>query len=403
MASQPNSNASLLKVPSNAAAAAGEDSKGNTVFHDFLGKGCAPDSSSPAAAAAVRPPLFEPYPVASSASLGASSCGPVSNTSDMCSGPQTSYPFSGSKRCNSDSNMVSCKDRFPAAQPDSHVMKLLRSGAGGERCRGSPYNEESPLGVHNPMRPLSPSLSMGGATRNYSTTTTSKWVPVNPVPALQYPSHAAQVAPFGYQTPPNRFSRDTNAVAGPSLISQTAADEGSRTGIKGSGVLRMSDRALSGVPLTVPKQNFGIQSSDPAESSNPRHGVGSTGRQMTIFYNGQAHVFDDVHPSKADLIMALAGSNGGSWSTTYSPKSTPPNEGEMGSGSSALLRELQGRSSSLRLNSNRPFGSSDQSFLPPGHHHLHHHYKGGGKSKESRSGYQVGGEGVVLHGEKNVE
>lgn len=320
-------------------------------------------------------------------------------------GPQTSYPFSGSKRCNSDSNMVSCKDRFPAAQPDSHVMKLLRSGAGGERCRGSPYNEESPLGVHNPMRPLSPSLSMGGATRNYSTTTTSKWVPVNPVPALQYPSHAAQVAPFGYQTPPNRFSRDTNAVAGPSLISQAAADEGSRTGIKGSGVLRMSDRALSGVPLTAPKQNFGIQSSDPAESSNPRHGVGSTGRQMTIFYNGQAHVFDDVHPSKADLIMALAGSNGGSWSTTYSPKSTPPNEGEMGSGSSALLRELQGRSSSsLRLlNSNRPFGSSDQSFLPPGHHHLHHHYKGGGKSKESRSGYQVGGEGVVLHGEKNVE
>jgi hypothetical protein len=44
---------------------------------------------------------------------------------------------------------------------------------------------------------------------------------------------------------------------------------------------------------------------------------------MTIFYGGQAHVFDDVHPNKADVIMALAGSSGGSWSTglSHKPKS----------------------------------------------------------------------------------
>jgi len=41
---------------------------------------------------------------------------------------------------------------------------------------------------------------------------------------------------------------------------------------------------------------------------------------LTIFYAGQAHVFDDIHPNKADAILALAGSNGRSWSTTYSPR-----------------------------------------------------------------------------------
>lgn len=70
----------------------------------------------------------------------------------------------------------------------------------------------------------------------------------------------------------------------------------------------------------------------------------SSTKQMTIFYGGQAHVFDDVHPNKvillslclntfifklymnanvslqADVIMALAGSSGGSWSTDLSHK-----------------------------------------------------------------------------------
>ncbi|CAH9107349.1 unnamed protein product [Cuscuta epithymum] len=361
-----------------------EELKGNTIYHDFLGKGCAPDFS-PAASSSVRPPFLEPYPVASCASLGVFSgggCGPVSTASDMCSGPQSSYAaFSGSKRCSSDSNMVSCKDRFPAIQPDSlassHVMKLLRSGAGGEKCRASSHNEEPSLRGHDPMRPFSSSPSMG-ATRTYSTTSTSKWVPLNPLTALKYPPHTTQVVPFGYQTPPNRFSRDTN-TASRLLISQAAADEGSRTGIKGSGVLRMSDRTLSEVPLSVTKQNSGIRTSDPAESPNPGYRVGPTGHQMTIFYNGQAHVFDDVHPSKADLIMALAGSNGGSWSTTYGLKSVltrgMSDTADMGSGSmsmaaAAILGDLQGRSSSspssLPLDSSRPFDES--SFIPPGNH-----------------------------------
>lgn len=43
------------------------------------------------------------------------------------------------------------------------------------------------------------------------------------------------------------------------------------------------------------------------ESSHLFHdsqrGVASTGRQMTIFYGGQAHVFDDVHPNKVCLDL----------------------------------------------------------------------------------------------------
>lgn len=44
--------------------------------------------------------------------------------------------------------------------------------------------------------------------------------------------------------------------------------------------------------------HFGINSS--------QHGLTSASRQMTIFYGGQAHVFDDVHPHKvrSDLHMA---------------------------------------------------------------------------------------------------
>lgn len=74
--------------------------------------------------------------------------------------------------------------------------------------------------------------------------------------------------------------------------------------------------------------------------------------------------------------MALAGLNGGSWSTTYAPKSAArpssiencmgSGESEMGIGSGmGLLRELQGRSS-LRVGCSHASGSGDQISLPPG-------------------------------------
>lgn len=36
-----------------------------------------------------------------------------------------------------------------------------------------------------------------------------------------------------------------------------------------------------------------------------RQGSSSTGSQMTIFYGGQAHVFDNVHPNKVCLLLYL--------------------------------------------------------------------------------------------------
>ncbi|KAM0065208.1 putative TIFY/JAZ family protein [Helianthus debilis subsp. tardiflorus] len=40
-------------------------------------------------------------------------------------------------------------------------------------------------------------------------------------------------------------------------------------------------------------------------------------------------MFDDFHPNKADVNITLAGSNGGSWSTSFLPNSSlKPYDGE---------------------------------------------------------------------------
>lgn len=71
--------------------------------------------------------------------------------------------------------------------------------------------------------------------------------------------------------------------------------------------------------------------------------------------------------------MALAGSNGASWSTTYSPKSTRPageshkatGEVETGKASSiAFLREYRGRS--VPSTSNQGVSLGDQISIPAG-------------------------------------
>ena len=71
---------------------------------------------------------------------------------------------------------------------------------------------------------------------------------------------------------------------------------------------------------------------------------------------------------QADVIMALAGSNGGSWSTTFSPKSTvkpvgestPNGENEtVVAGNSMFPREFRGRLS-LAGNPCQGFGSGDR-------------------------------------------
>ncbi|KAH9293786.1 hypothetical protein KI387_012003, partial [Taxus chinensis] len=114
----------------------------------------------------------------------------------------------------------------------------------------------------------------------------------------------------------------------PSSLSRPAADEGSRTGLQISGlgslvnnVPRSTADRSTGVPgISVSRTKFSSQSAGSDSSIlKSRQVSASASRQLTVFYGGQAHVFDDVPAVKADAIMALAGSNGRSWSTTYSP------------------------------------------------------------------------------------
>ncbi|PNT33588.1 hypothetical protein POPTR_006G247500v4 [Populus trichocarpa] len=362
------------------------------MFHDFLGMKGTTDSP------VVLAPKNKDGSPSASASLGASSGGgrgPLSSTSDLASerqagnhlegipfygprsdisGPEISNRLAGSKRSNSDSAFTGSRDGIPQMAHDSieslHLMKMLKNGGGRERPRRS--NDDEVFYGMQPMRPSSASLILQPSAGSRLDANVSKQDRSIPMGIGAYPPRGGQFVPFTHQVPTNRF-RDTNA--GPSIVSQSAADEGSRTGIKGPGILSsinagsgISEKNSSrGLP-SGGKPKTGIHISEP-ESSNPssRQGLTSASRQMTIFYGGQAHVFDDVHPNKADVIMALAGSNGGSWSTTYSPKPTA-SQGSESYMTSGGEYELRGRLS-VTGNATRGVGSSDRISTPTGGHH----------------------------------
>eukprot|EP00250_Pteridium_aquilinum_P005688 c15742_g1_i1 orf=261-1487(+) len=122
------------------------------------------------------------------------------------------------------------------------------------------------------------------------------------------------------------------------LVPRHPADEGSRTGLKGSsaGILLNSNPStpLPGANHTNPSPGRSKSWSQSAGSESmyvaSQQTTTPTSRQLTIFYGGQAHVFDDVPSDKADAIMTLAGSSGRSWSTMYNPR---PKASMRGSGS----------------------------------------------------------------------
>lgn len=158
----------------------------------------------------------------------------------------------------------------------SFVLYQLLRYSGGERSR-RPHDDEASFGMHQ-MRPISASFISQPSAGVRTDTNPSKWDRANPGPgpgpALQYPPRSGQVMPFGYQGQPNRF-KDSNV--GPTLMSQTAADEGSRTGIKGSGILSsinaagtMAGRQPAGVLIRSGKQKSGVGISEPESSTTPR-------------------------------------------------------------------------------------------------------------------------------------
>ncbi|GFY88846.1 hypothetical protein Acr_06g0007860 [Actinidia rufa] len=279
-----------------------KDEVNPAIFHDFLGRKCAADSStaeassSPAASGGGRGPI----PAASDLGFerqvashleGVPFYGPRSDLT----GTEISNRFAGNKRTNSDSAFKrSSREGFPKVGPDSldggHLMKMLRN-ARGEQPRCS-HNEAMLFGM-NPTRPTPTSCVLQPPSVSRTDATVSKWeraMPLNASPMMQYHPRVGQVVPYT-QIPSNRF-KDANA--GPSVLSQAAADEGG-----------VPDRNPPGVLMSGSKQKSGTHNSDPESLTLPsRHGLASASCQMTIFYGGHAHVFDDVHPNKVCFLLA---------------------------------------------------------------------------------------------------
>jgi hypothetical protein len=150
-------------------------------------------------------------------------------------------------------------------------------------------------------------------------------------------------------------SRDNNTGMSPPIITRPAADEGSQTGLKGSSLLAglinnnnstpAVPAAGSSGPPPLPRRPVKPSpsggSADSILPSTTRQGPPpATRKLLTIFYGGQAHVFDDVPSNKAEAILAMAGSHGKSWSSTYSPRpaASVPDSAQEGS-LSALEKE----------------------------------------------------------------
>lgn len=408
---QINSGTNIARIKSSAAISisTGDELKlGGSVFHDFLGEGSVPDSSPAVGtfAGKVRQPS-ESSPSAS-VSVGASSGGgrgPISSTSDLgsdrpaggpfegvpCYGPRSDFigpekpnVLVGMKRSYSNSFAATSAERFPSDSVERSI-KLLRN-TGGDRPR-RPCDEDSSFPLHL-LQPASESLMSQPSSSFRNDANASRWdsfVPINPGLMRQYPTRASEVAPFGRQSLSNKLI-DSNA--GHLVALPSAADEGSRTGIKGYGTLnslkevgRTSERNCSGVLASSSKQNSYVHISEPEPSLSPchQHGLTSAGRQMTIFYNGQAHVFDSVHPNKADIIMALAGSNGESWSTIYAPKSsarkstfencTSGRKNDIHVAGNLSMQPAGQTKSFMRMNSSRGFSTREKMDIPTGAAH----------------------------------
>ncbi|CAK9203952.1 unnamed protein product [Sphagnum troendelagicum] len=111
-------------------------------------------------------------------------------------------------------------------------------------------------------------------------------------------------------------SRDNNAGMSPPIITRPAADEGSQTGLKGSSLLAglINNNSTPAVPAA------GSSGPPPLPRRPVKPAPSATRKLLTIFYGGQAHVFDDVPSNKAEAILAMAGLHGKSWSSTYLPR-----------------------------------------------------------------------------------
>ena len=112
------------------------------------------------------------------------------------------------------------------------MIQVLRNAAGGEKLR-RPNDDEALLGMQS-LKPTSASLFQPPTSSKVDANKWERSFLMKIGPSMQHPPRGGQLTPFVHQIASNKM-RDSNAV--PSFISQSAADEGSRTGIKGPAIL----------------------------------------------------------------------------------------------------------------------------------------------------------------------
>ncbi|CAL9079570.1 unnamed protein product [Musa textilis] len=321
----------------------------NPCFLDFLGMGMSCGGQTPAPGSGSMAGGAEPDAASPSASwqtLGVSSAGQhgiVSATpllgserrgmrssevfhfhgrKNAISDPEGGNALPGRKRSHPESVYSGLIDRaFPlsSGSPESPcLIKMFGKEIVSERADKA-HDDEIMLSMNRPPRPTSLVLHPPISSRPDSLSSKLEQS------LSRSPGQLLRASCFSKATISSSYmNKDASAVA--TVISQSSIDEGSRTNIKASGVGRISNpvsmvcEKKSTKLLPRPKASHATES----ETSNAvrRSTAASPGRQMTIFYSGQAHVFDNVHPNKADVILALAGSNGTSWSTTYLSRSS---------------------------------------------------------------------------------
>lgn len=150
---------------------------------------------------------------------------------------------------------------------------MLRNAAGGERLR-RPNDDEVLLGLQS-TKPTSASQIFQPPTS--TKVDANKWersILMNVGPSMQHTPRGGQLTQFVHQIASNKI-RDANA--GPSFISQSAADEGSRTGIKGPGILNSinttataTEKISSAVLLGGSRPKHVANVIDPESSTPPR-------------------------------------------------------------------------------------------------------------------------------------
>ncbi|XP_049934518.1 protein TIFY 8-like [Nymphaea colorata] len=284
------------------------------VFHDFLGMSCTDSAVLPAAnksvagsaqgdlsAGGASSAAGQPLVRTSSHLVSERQRG--SNLDEVQLHGQMSSSMlldrcSGRKRSNSDSGfMGSMRGRMLQMGADSmenaNLMKIYQNEARDHRVVGR--HQEEVINLMQPPRSGSANpalLQLQMSMRSdFAASKLDQVMPTNRMPAMSFHPRLSQCTQYGI------FAEKISSVTG----------AGERT----STSVMLSKQMAS--PQAIAFESSGLSSHQILPSVN---------RQMTIFYAGQAHVFDDVHPKKADAIMALAGSNGRSWSTAYSSRSS---------------------------------------------------------------------------------